>query len=139
MSVPVSQRGENRLEVFIKARELATYTATVCGNTETFPGRYKAITNRIMGAAWDCARKVWRANGTYVGRGCPDWAPDERLRLQSDAISDCDELLFEMQLMYEVFPKSRPTLAKWSELATDTKDLIKRWHEADRNRLSPRG
>lgn len=139
MTVPVSKRGANSMEVFLRARELAAYTATICTNTKTFPGRYREVSNRIIGAAWDCARHVWRANGIYVGAGCLPGAADERLGLQRQAISDLDELLFEIEMCYDVFPASRQKLPKWSELACRTKDLIKRWHEADRRRLVPRG
>lgn len=52
MSVPVGKRTESKLEVQTRAKELAWYTVSICGNEKVFPKRDRwAITNRIVGTA----------------------------------------------------------------------------------------
>ena len=45
MAVPVNKRGENTLEVWLKAVDLVKYTMEITANTKNFPGRYRAMTD----------------------------------------------------------------------------------------------
>lgn len=134
----MSKRGENKFEVFIEARDLAVYTATICTNTGIFPGRFRAITNEIIGTAWSVARDVWTANGIYVGRGCAPDAYSKRVDIEARAISECRELLFQQDMCYGLFPKSRKKLSTWAGKTAHVKELITRWREAERKHLAPR-
>jgi hypothetical protein len=67
MSVPEGKRTESKLEVQTKAKELALYTVTVCGNEKVFPKRDRwVITNRIVSTALTIMEEVDTANDIYV-------------------------------------------------------------------------
>lgn len=134
----MSKRGENKFEVFVAARDLAVYTATICTNTNAFPGRFRAVTNAIIGTAWDIARDVWTANGIYVGRGSAPGAMAERVRLETKAISGCKELLFQQDMCYQLFPDCRKKLSTWAGKTANVKDLITKWRESEKRKLAPR-
>lgn len=54
MSVPVNQRGQGKLEVCTKARDLAVYTLQITKNKKVFVEEYQdAITNKIISTALD--------------------------------------------------------------------------------------
>ena len=54
MSVPVNQRGQGKLEVCTKARDLAVYTLQITKNKKVFAEEYQtAITDKIISLALD--------------------------------------------------------------------------------------
>lgn len=49
MSVVKSKRGQGKLEILTKSRELTAYTIKICTNEKSFPKRYRwCITNKIV-------------------------------------------------------------------------------------------
>ena len=98
MTVPVGKRGENTLEVWLKAVELAKYTMEITANTKSFPGRYRPMTDRINAAAIEAAGDLWKANKVFVGQGCDPRAREDRRFLQNRAINHLDDLLFLIDL-----------------------------------------
>ena len=62
MSVPQGQRSESKFEVFVKARELAAYTITICRNEKKFDTTFDFFTRELTSGALGIACDVWSAN-----------------------------------------------------------------------------
>lgn len=134
MSVPVGKRKENTLEVWLKAVDLAKYTMEITASTKNFPGRYRAMTDRINDAAIGVAGKLWKANKIFVGNGCDPRAKQDRAYLQNSAINDLDDLLFLIDLAGKALHRPTKKTAYWAEKAITVKHLAVKWRESDRSR-----
>lgn len=91
MSVPVNQRTESKLEVFVRAHDLAVYTIKITSNAKNFPEEYRhALTDEITRTAIQIFTKVWAANNVMVRT-----EDDYRMRrgLQEEAAVLCNVLL----------------------------------------------
>ena len=75
MSVPEGERSHgDKLEVLVKAREVATYTLHICTNKNTFPPQYQsAITGRIEETAISIFMDCWTANNVLVKEDPEKW------------------------------------------------------------------
>lgn len=134
MAVPVNKRGENTLEVWLKAVDLAKYTMEITANTKNFPGRYRVMTDRINDAAIGAAGKLWKANKVFIGNGCDPRAKQDRAYLQNSAINDLDDLLFLIDLAGKALHRPTKKTAFWAEKAIAVKRLAVKWRESDRSR-----
>lgn len=70
MSVPKGKRKENKLDVYLRAQDLAKYTLEILSNKKNFPARHQSVIDRLEAEAWGIAEDVWRANNIFVGKGC---------------------------------------------------------------------
>lgn len=67
MSVPEGKRSQSHLEIFVKCKNLATYTIKICCNENVFLPKYQnAITNDIMRTAKNIYIYCWSANNVRV-------------------------------------------------------------------------
>lgn len=136
MSVPEGQRGESKLEVLVKARELASYTLHVCCNENVFLPQYQtAITGKIQATAINIFIYCWTANNIIVGRDPCRWA--ERKRLQERAANNCNNLIALIQLAQEVFHLKLKRIRFWSVKTINARNLIRAWKDADCKRYDP--
>lgn len=79
MSVNISKRTENPLEVHVRAVELAAYTYKICDNEKVFKPIHKGLVIKIEEIVTDIYCKAWNANNIRVKDG-EGWA--ERANLQ---------------------------------------------------------
>jgi hypothetical protein len=131
MSVPQGQRSESKLEVFVKARELAAYTITICRNEKKFDPTFDFFTHELTSGALGIARDVWSANNVKVVN------EDDlrtRLALQERAARRCNDLLSDMQIAQRVFHLETRRIRHWGGMAADTRNLIRKWRESDASR-----
>lgn len=133
-SVPVGKRGENKLEVWLKAVDLAKYTMEITANTKNFPGRYRPVVERINAAAIGAASDLWKANKVFIGHGCDPRAKQDRRYLQNRAINHLDDLLFLIDLSGKMLHRSGKNTAYWASKTTKIKQLAVKWRESDRSR-----
>lgn len=132
MSVPEGLRKESKLEVIVKARELAAYTIRITKNPKVFLPEYNtAITNDIISTAKNIFIDAWTANNIYV-KEAKDW--EERSRLQQKAALECNNLLALMQLAQEIFHLSTRRIKYWGSKTIEVRNKIRAWHDADRER-----
>ncbi len=135
MAVPVGKRGENTLEVFLKAVDLAKYTMEITANTKNFPGRYRPFIDRVNNAAINVASDIWKANNIYIGNGCDPRAFEDRRYLQNRAVTSVNELLFLINMADAMLDKAvKKKAAFWTKEAMHVKSLIIKWRESDRKR-----
>lgn len=140
MSVIESQKGENKFEVLIKSRNLASYTINICDNDKVFTKEHKeSLTRKITDIAIDIFCCVNEANEIVIRI---DLSKDdlsknlkERQELQYKAIRDCKQLLSLIQIAKPVFHLTSKRVKYWGEMTIEVRTLIQRWKDADRNRL----
>jgi hypothetical protein len=133
MSVPEGKRTESKLEVQTKAKKLAAYTVSICGNEKVFPKRDRwAVTNRIVSTALTIMEEVDVANDIYVStRG--DF--ELRRRSQTIALSSTARLLGLMELAYIKYGIDGDRIHHWTQMVFDTRELIKKWRQTDKDRI----
>lgn len=101
MSVPVSHRSENKLEVAMCSRELCTYTLHITSNDKIFvPQHYETLTSKLQSLAINIHDGVWRALNTKVTSIEKFY---ERKQLQINAINDCNSLLSLINIAHRLF------------------------------------
>lgn len=67
MSVPVGERRESRLEVFVQALDLVTYTLRITKNEKIFLPEYqRQVTDDIIETAKNIYIDAWDANNVRV-------------------------------------------------------------------------
>lgn len=133
MSVPVFKRKENRLEVIVKAKELAVYTLNITANVKHFPEEYwNGITSKLVCEANDVFLKCWSANN--INANLSDEFYRERKKLQTEAILACNNLLALIELAQKVFKLSSKRVSFWGEKILECRGLIRAWRDSDRKR-----
>lgn len=134
MSVPVGKRGENTLEVWLEAVDLAKYTMEITSNKKNFPSRFDEMTRRINAAAVDAAGDLWKANKIYIGKGCDERARKDRAYLQNRAIANLNDMLFLIDLAGKVLHRDKKKTLYWAGKASRVKQLAVKWRDSDRSR-----
>jgi len=134
MSVPVNQRSQGKLEVCVKALDLASYTLKITANRKIFAEELqRSLTDKITGTALDIWTNVWTANNVLVKE---EGDLDERLRLQQEAARLCNILLSLIELAGKVFHLTSKRVAYWTGKTVEVRNLIRAWRESDRKRYS---
>ena len=132
MSVPEGKRTESKLEVQTKAKALALYTVSICGNEKVFPKRDRwAVTNRIVSTALTIMEEVDVANDIYVSTQ-GDF--ELRRRSQTIALSNTAKLLGLMELSYVKYSIDGDRMKHWAQMVIDARELIKKWRQGDKER-----
>lgn len=132
MSVIKPKRGECKLEVLTKARELAVYTIKITSNENVFLKEYQeAITSDLVKCAKDIFIHSFEANNVNLNTD-----PEIRRKLMDQAIRDCYNLLALMQIAKPVFHLSTKRIRYWGNLTVEVRDLIRKWKKSDINRLA---
>lgn len=136
MSVPVNQRGQGKLEVCTKARDLAVYTIQITKNKKVFSEEYQeAITDDIIRTAVSIHMLVWTANNILV-----DSSGDleERIALQEQASRQCNVLLSLIDIAKPLFHLDTRRVMYWGQKVVDVRNLIRAWRASDIKRYAPK-
>ena len=128
MSVNISKRTENPLEVHVRAVELAAYTYKICDNEKVFKPIHKGLVIKIEEIVTDIYCKAWYANNIRV-KDAEGWA--ERANLQKDAERLCTELLCVINIAARVFHLTAKRVKYWGGITLEVQNLLKAWHESD--------
>lgn len=134
MSVPLSRRGESRLEVITTAGILAGHTIKICSNENNFPKRYRwCITSKIVDTAIEIAKLLNIANAIYVSDA---ETYEARRKYQTKALAETFALTTLMQIGHETFGIDGKKLDHWSGLVIKERNLIRAWRKADAERYT---
>lgn len=132
MSVPKRLRKKSRLEVFADACDLVEYVLKITANEKVFKPEQADVTAKVKGAALDIARLIWCANDIKVRNDAALYA--ERRRLQDMAMTACRELLFLIDLCWDVMHLSERRAVYWIGKTVDLRDKISSWRASDARR-----
>lgn len=130
MSVYLSDRGENKFEVLIKARELAVYTIQITNNKNVFSD-YDMVVNDLQKLGKDIFIGLWYANNCDLRT-----ESELRLQYQRQAIRDCYALLATIQLAQPLYHLKLKRVEYWSRMIIDVRNLIRKWRDSDKKRIS---
>ncbi len=118
------------LEVIIKAKQLAIHTLKLTSNCNRYPKKYRhSVVDRMQLKSMDIYTSLMEANRTDLTA-----YKRERLELQTKAITYCDELLFFIEISYELNIISDGSMQHWSKMVTDIKHMTIAWRSRDKER-----
>ncbi len=121
---------KSKLEVIVKAMQLASHTLKITKNDKIFLKEYQSsLTDDIIRTAKDIYIDAWTANNIVVGKNIDNWK--ERKKLQERAARNCNNLLALIQLSQTVFHLKLKKIKYWSELTIEVRTLLKYWKESD--------
>lgn len=132
MSVVKSKRGENDLNLVIKANELATYTIKIASNEKNFPKRYRwCITSKIVESALDINNYINMANSIFVNK-----ASDYEIRrqYQTKALAATYSLLSMIDIAFRTFGIEGDRIKHWTQLCFDVQNSLRNWRKSDYER-----
>lgn len=117
-------------QVIVKAKELAKHTMILTSNANRYPKKYRfSLVDKMQNKCLDIYTELFEANRTDI----KDYKR-ERLEKQTRAITYCDELLYFIELSYELNIIPKGSLEHWSKMVADVKYMAIKWRTNDRKR-----
>ena len=135
MSVPQPLRGEGKLEINTKAKNLCVYTLKITANEKNFPIEQQSFIEKIRNLAIDIHCMCWEANNIKVGDNQQRY--ERRLELQAEAADKCNTLSALIDISKSLFHLSSRKVIYWTELVIELRNKIRSWHDSDAKRLKP--
>ena len=121
---------DTELQVIIKAKELVKHTVKLTSNCNHYPKKYRfSVVDRMQIKSMSIYEMLMEANRTDL----KDYRRD-RLEMQTKAITYCDELLFYIELSYELGFISDGSMNHWSKMVVDIKRMAIAWRSKDKAR-----
>lgn len=122
---------DNReLQVILKAKALAKHTLKLTSNANRYPKKYRfSLVDKMQNKCLNIYESLLEANRTDI-----KVYKRNRLELQTNAITYCDELLFYIELSCELNIISMGSMEHWSKMVSDIKHMTIAWRTKDRNR-----
>lgn len=118
------------LKVIIKAKQLAKHTLIMTSNARRYPKKFRfSLVDKMQNKALEIYEMLFEANRTDI----KDYKR-ERLELQTKAITYCDELMYFIELSYELNIINSGSMEAWSKIVMDVKHMAIAWRTKDRNR-----
>lgn len=114
------------------ACDLVEYVLKITANEKVFKPEQSAVTDKVKSAALDIARFIWCANNIRVRQDAALYA--ERRRLQDMAVTCCRELLFLIDLAWEVMHLSERRAVYWIGKVVGLREEISAWRASDAKR-----
>ena len=115
---------ETELKVILKAKDLAEHTLRVTSNCNRYPKKYRfSLVGKMQNKALEIYEYLHEANRTDLKN-----FKKERSELQTKAITNCDELLFYIELSMKL-NIMRKKIRKWSELVRSGKMTEEKFFE----------
>lgn len=121
---------EIKLQVILKAEELAEHTLRVTSNCNRYPKKWRfSLVDKMQNKALEIYEYLHEANRTDLkAYGM------ERSELQTKSITYCDELLFYIELSYKLNIINDKGMEYWSKMVTDVKRMAIAWRTRDKER-----
>lgn len=118
------------LQVILKAKELAVHTLRITSNANKYPKKFRfSLVDKMQNKSMEIYEALLEANRTDV----KDYKR-ERLELQTKAITYCDELLFYIEMSFELNIINDESMGYWSKMVSDIKHMAIAWRTKDRKR-----
>ena len=118
------------LRVITKAKQLAKHTLIMTANARRYPKKFRfSLVDKMQNKALEIYEMLFEANRTDI----KDYKR-ERLELQTKAITYCDELMYFIELSYELNIINSGSMESWSKIVMDVKHMAIAWRTKDKNR-----
>lgn len=133
MSVVEGARNKGKLEVIIKALDLADYTIKITANEKVFDPKFRAaVTDDLVAHAKDIYLICWTANNIRVTSDIETYK--KRKELQDEAIVKCTVFLGMLDIAKKVFHLETRRVTYWGNKIINCRKLIRAWRNADKKR-----
>ena len=121
---------ETELKVILKAKDLAEHTLRVTSTCNRYPKKYRfSLVDKMQNKALGIYEYLYEANRTDLKN-----FKKERSELQTKAITNCDELLFYIELSMKLNIISMESMEYWSKMVSDIKHMAIAWRTKDKGR-----
>lgn len=121
---------ESELKVILKSKELAEHTLRITSNCNRYPKKYRfSLVDKMQNKALEIYECLNEANRTDLKTYKRD-----RLELQTNAITKCDELLFYIELSMKLNIINAKSVEYWSKMVSDIKHMTIAWRTKDKLR-----
>lgn len=118
------------LRVITKAKQLAKHTLIMTSNARIYPKKFRfSLVDKMQNKALEIYEMLFEANRTDIKA-----YKRERLELQTKAITHCDELMYFIELSYELNIINSGSMEAWSKMVMDVKHMTIAWRTKDKNR-----
>ena len=121
----------NKLEVISKSIDLMKYTIQITSNRKRYPNKFIILIQRIQSTCIEIYDSLMRANRLQLQLNNEK---SERLKLQTEAITLCDELSCFIQLSMELDLIGTNTVEFWQKKISDVKYMTISWRAKDSSR-----
>lgn len=118
-----------KLDVIVKAIDLMQYTLTITSNRKRYPVKYLILIRRIQERCMDVYENLLNANRLHVVN-----FKQERLNLQTKAISCCDQLSCYVEISMKMNLIGMKTVEYWQKQIEDVKYMTIAWRSKDQKR-----
>lgn len=129
MSVPVSQRGQSKMAVFVKAREVLKYTLEITSNSNKFDPTYQYLIDQINSTALKIPIFVQKANREK--RNVNHNSSSPRAVYQNKAIKACEDLIDLVNIGAGIFHYTTNRWDHWVDMIEHEQSLIRLWKDSD--------
>lgn len=121
---------DQTFRTLIKAMELAEHTLRITSNCNRYPKKWRfSLVDKMQNKSLEIYEKIYEANRTDI----KDYKR-ERLELQTQAITYCDQLLFYIELSHKLSIINAKSMEYWSAMVNDVKKNTISWREKDKKR-----
>lgn len=118
-----------KLDVIVKAIDLMQYTLTITSNRKRYPVKHLILIRRIQEKCMDIYENLLNANRLHVVN-----FKQERLNLQTKAISCCDQLSCYVEISMKMNLIGMKTVEYWQKQIEDVKYMTIAWRSKDQKR-----
>ena len=118
-----------KLDVIVKAIDLMQYTLTITSNRKRYPVKHLILIRRIQERCMDIYENLLNANRLHVVN-----FKQERLNLQTKAISCCDQLSCYVKISMKMNLIGMKTVEYWQKQIEDVKYMTIAWRSKDQKR-----
>ena len=118
-----------RLDVVNKAIDLMNYTLTITSNRKRYPVKHLILVRRIQERCMDIYERLLMANRINL-----DTSKDERIGLQTKAISYCDQLSCYIEISFNMNLIGSNIVEFWQKKVNDVKYMAIAWRTKDKNK-----
>ena len=121
----------NTLDVILKSIDLMKYTIQVTSNHKRYPKKFLILVQKIQSTCLEIYDSLMRANRLQLQLNTEK---AERLKLQTEAITLCDELSCFIQLSMDLNLIGTDTVEYWQKKISDIKYMTIAWRSKDKAR-----
>ena len=134
MSVPLNERSEGKLEVIVKARELAVCTIQITNNPKNFnPTIDMTMIAMLKQSAIRIYQLCRQANKMPLDPFLRREA-EERRKMQNLAMAQCEDLSGLIEISKSLYHLSSKRVRYWTDLTYKLQAKIKAWRDSDLRR-----
>lgn len=118
-----------KFEVITKAVALMEYTMRITSNRKRYPVKYITLVQRIQNRCMDIYDNLTLANSFDIKKH-----REQRLHLQMQAVSYCNQLSCYIELSMNLNVVGSNTVGYWQRLVSDVLYLTIAWNNRDKAR-----